>query len=334
MRTRRLGPTLEVSALGLGCMGMSHAYGGQDEAASIATLQRAIDIGVTFFDTAEVYGPFTNETLLGKALAGRRDAVTIATKFGFRIAPEAGAGVDRMVGLDGRPENARRVCEASLKRLGVEVIDLYYLHRVDPTVPVEESVGAMGDLVREGKVRFIGLSETDGETIRRAHREHPLTALQSEYSLWTRGVEDEVLPTLRELNIGFVPFSPLGRGFLAGAVTSAAELGENDFRRKLPRFQQDALDANARFVATLDQIARAHGITKAQLALAWVLAKGDDIVPIPGTRRIDRLEENAGAASVTLSPADVAAIEAAVPPDEITGARYSTQPAAWVPKKD
>ncbi len=331
MRTRRLGPELEVSALGLGCMGMSHAYGGQEEAKSIATLRRAVDIGVTFLDTAEVYGPYENEILLGKALGGLRDRVTIATKFGFDIAPESADGVDRMIGLNGRPENARRVCEASLKRLGVEVIDLYYLHRVDPAVPVEESVGAMGDLVRQGKVRHIGLSEADAATIRRAHAEFPLTALQSEYSLWTRGVEEEILPTLRELNIGFVPFSPLGRGFLAGSVTSTDDLAEGDFRRRLPRFQEEAMAANARFLATLEKIARAHDITKAQLALAWVMAKGDDIVPIPGTRRIERLEENARAVEVELSAKDIEAIEAAIPPDQITGERYGNV-AAFVPK--
>lgn len=331
MHHRRLGPELTVSAIGLGCMGMSHAYGGQDEAASIATLRRAIDLGVTFLDTAEVYGPYANETLIGRAIAGRRNEVTIATKFGFRIAPEDAPGVDRMIGLDGRPENARRAADASLKRLGVEVIDLYYLHRVDPDVPVEESVGAMGDLVRAGKVRFIGLSEADAPTIRRAHQEFPVTALQSEYSLWTRGVEAEILPAIRELNIGFVPFSPLGRGFLAGSVGSTGDLADNDFRRRLPRFQDEALKANRRFVETLERIAAAHGVTKAQLALAWVLAKGEDIVPIPGTRRIDRLEENAGSLAVALSPQDIAEIEAAVPPGEVVGDRYGNV-AAYVPK--
>lgn len=332
MRTRRLGQGLEVSAIGLGCMGMSHAYGGQEEGKSIATLRRAVEIGVTFLDTAEVYGPYDNEILLGKALGGLRDRVTIATKFGFRIAPETAAGVDRMIGLDGRPENAKRVAEASLKRLGTDVIDLFYLHRVDPDVPVEESVGAMGDLVREGKVRFLGLSEVDADQLRRAHREHPIAALQSEWSLWTRGIEAEILPVARDLGVGVVPFAPLGRGFLAGSVTTTADFGEGDFRRKLPRFQDEALAANARFVGVLDEIARAHGITKAQLALAWVLSKGENVVPIPGTRRIERLEENAAAVEVALSAADVAAIEAAIPPEAITGERYSTQTAAWVPK--
>jgi aryl-alcohol dehydrogenase-like predicted oxidoreductase len=330
MKTRRLG-ALDVSAIGLGCMGMSHAYGGQDEAASIATLHRAIDIGVTFLDTAEVYGPYENEILVGKAIQGRRDKVTIATKFGFRIAPEAGDGVDRMAGLDGSPANAKKVADESLKRLGTDVIDLYYLHRPDPAVPIEDTVGAMADLVTSGKVRHLGLSECDPETIRRAHAVHPIAALQSEYSLWTRGIEEAVLPTIRALGIGLVPFSPLGRGFLAGSVTSTADLSANDFRKKLPRFQDDALAANARFVAVLDRIAAKHGITKAQLALAWVLSKGDDVVPIPGTRRIERLEENAAAVEVTLSAADIAEVEAAVPPDEVTGARYAT--GSFVPRK-
>jgi aryl-alcohol dehydrogenase-like predicted oxidoreductase len=334
MRTRRLGQDLEVSAMGLGCMGMSHAYGGQEEAKSIATLHRAVDIGVTFLDTAEVYGPYENEILLGKALAGLRDKVTIATKFGFKIAPEGTDGTSRMIGLDGRPENAKRVAEASLKRLGTDVIDLYYLHRPDPEVPIEESVGAMGDLVRQGKVRFVGVSETDADQLRRAHREHPIAAIQSEWSLWTRGIEDEVLPTARELGIGIVPFSPLGRGFLAGAVDASTEFAETDFRRNLPRFQKEAMEANARFVATLDRIASDHGVTKAQLALAWVLARGDDVVPIPGTRRIDRLEENVGAVAITLSPDDVAAIEAAVPAAEVVGDRYGSRTTAYLPKGD
>ena len=326
MQTRRLGP-LSVSELGLGCMGMSHGYGGQDEALSIAVIHRAVDLGGTLFDTAEVYGPFTNERLLGRAIKGMREKVRIATKFGFRIAPEAAAdGHQRMAGNDGRPEQAKKVCEESLKRLGVEIIDLFYLHRVDPAVPVEETVGAMGDLVRAGKVRAIGLSEVDAVTIRRAHAVHPLAAVQSEYSLWSREVEAEVLPTMRELGIGFVPFSPLGRGFLAGAVASSADLGENDFRRTLPRFQEEAMAANLRLVARLDALAAARGVSKAQIALAWVLAKsrqfGLDIVPIPGTRKISRLEENVASAAIDLSDADVAAIEAAAPPQEVVGARY------------
>jgi aryl-alcohol dehydrogenase-like predicted oxidoreductase len=333
MRKRRLGSGLEVSAIGLGCMGMSHAYGGQDEEKSIATLRHAVEIGIDFFDTAEVYGPYTNEILLGRALKGLRDRVTIATKFGFRIAPTEGGGVERMVGLDGRPENAKKVAEASLKRLGIEVIDLFYLHRPDPEVPVEESIGAMSDLVRAGKVRFIGVSELDADQLRRAHREHPITALQSEYSLWTRGVEAEILPTARELGIGFVPFSPLGRGFLAGSVDTSTEFGEEDFRRGLPRFQKEAMAANTLLVERLDAIAAAHRITRAQLALAWVLAKGDDIVPIPGTRRIERLDENVAATEVNLTPADVAEIEAAFPADEVVGARYGSGNSAYVPKR-
>jgi aryl-alcohol dehydrogenase-like predicted oxidoreductase len=334
MESRRLGQ-LTVSALGLGCMGMSHAYGGQEEAASLATIRRAVELGVTFFDTAEAYGPFVNEELVGKALAPVRGQVVIATKFGFRILPDQ-SGHAAMAGLDGRPEQAKAVCEASLKRLRVEAIDLFYLHRVDPAVPVEESVGAMADLVRAGKVRAIGLSEVDAATIRRAHAVHPLAAVQSEYSLWAREVEAEVLPTLRELGIGFVPFSPLGRGFLAGAVTSAADLGAEDFRRTLPRFQQEAIDANLRLVARLDALARAKGATKAQIALAWTMAKGRDfglpIAPIPGTRRIERLEENVAATAISLSEAEMARIEAAAPAGEVVGARYGG--GAWTPKKD
>ncbi|QLP96689.1 MAG: aldo/keto reductase [Rhodoblastus sp.] len=333
MHTRRLGP-LSVSALGLGCMGLSHAYGApQDEASAVALLRRAVDLGVTLFDTAEVYGPYLNEELVGRALRPLRARVQIATKFGFKIAPEGASGHDRMIGLDGRPENARRVCEESLKRLGVEVIDLYYLHRVDPAVPIEETVGAMADLVAAGKVRHIGLSEADAATIRRAHAVHPIAALQSEYSLWSRGVEAEILPTIRALGVGFVPFSPLGRGFLAGAVTSADQLGADDFRRKLPRFQADALAANAAIVARIDALAKAHGATKAQLALAWVMAKGDDIVPIPGTTKIARLEENVAAASLRLSAQDVAALEAAAPADQVVGERYGAMAANPTPAR-
>jgi aryl-alcohol dehydrogenase-like predicted oxidoreductase len=329
MQTRRLGPHLEVAAIGLGCMGMSHAYGGQEESASIATIRRAVELGVTLFDTAEVYGPYANEILLGKALKELRERVVVATKFGFAIAAEGASGHDRMQGLDGSPANAKKVADESLKRLGVDVIDLFYLHRVDPNVPVEESVGAMAELVKAGKVRFIGLSEVDGATLRRAHAVHPITAVQSEYSLWSRGVEADALPVMRELGVGFVPFSPLGRGFLAGSVTPQTDLAADDFRRKLPRFQADAMAANAPLVARVDAIARAHGVTKAQLALAWVLAKGNDIVPIPGTRRIDRLEENVAAAAIRLTAEDVAELEAAVPPDEVVGARYAS--GAWTP---
>ncbi|KQT84085.1 aldo/keto reductase [Aurantimonas sp. Leaf443] len=320
MKTRKLGTDLQVSAVGLGCMGMSHAYGGQDEAEAIATLHRAIDIGVTFFDTAEVYGPYTNEILLGKAFAGRRDQVIIATKFGFRIAAE-GEGAARMAGVDGRPDNARRVCEASLKRLGVERIDLFYQHRVDPSVPIEETVGAMGDLVREGKVRALGLSEAGAQSIRRAHREHPIAAVQSEYSLWTRDPEAEILPVLKELGIGFVPYSPLGRGGLTGAVTKPEDLSETDFRRNLPRFQKEAMEANARLVELLARFAKTKDATPAQIAIAFVLSQGDFIVPIPGARKIRHLEENAAAAEIELTPAEIE--EIAGIQGEVTGERYT-----------
>jgi aryl-alcohol dehydrogenase-like predicted oxidoreductase len=333
MQTRHLGPALEISALGLGCMGMSHAYGGQPEADSIATIRKAVELGITFFDTAEVYGPYENEILLGRALRGLRDEVVIATKFGFRIAPEGRSGSDRMIGVNGTPENARRVADESLKRLGVDVIDLYYLHRVDPAVPVEESVGAMADLVKAGKVRYLGLSEATADQIRRAHAVHPITALQSEYSLWERNVEAEILPIVRELNIGFVPFAPLGRGFLAGSISSASDISPGDFRQKLPRFQADALASNARLLTAVDRIAIARGCTKAQIALAWVLHKGNDIVPIPGTRRISRLEENIGATTIKLSSAENDELDAAMPADKIVGDRYG-QAAFWASQKN
>ena len=322
MKTRQLGSSLKVSAVGLGCMGMSHAYGGQEEAKSIETLRHAVDIGVTFFDTAEVYGPFTNESLLGKAFKGMRDRIVIATKFGFKIAPE-GQGTDRMVGLDSRPEHVREVAEASLKRLGIEVIDLLYQHRVDPAVPIEDTVGAMADLVRAGKVRTLGLSEASAASIRRAHKVHPISAVQSEYSLWTRDHEKDVIPTCRELGIGFVPYSPLGRGFLTGALKSTEGFGEKDFRRSLPRFQEENFKANLAFVETLKRIAAGKGVTAAQLALAWVLHQGDFIVPIPGARTVGHLEENAAAANVVLADADLAAIAAAIPATAIAGPRYA-----------
>ena len=322
MKTRQLGSSLKVSAVGLGCMGMSHAYGGQEEAKSIETLRHAVDIGVTFFDTAEVYGPFTNESLLGKAFKGMRDRIVIATKFGFRIAPE-GQGTDRMVGLDSRPEHVREVAEASLKRLGIEVIDLLYQHRVDPAVPIEDTVGAMADLVRAGKVRSLGLSEASAASNRRAHKVHPISAVQSEYSLWTRDHEKDVIPTCRELGIGFVPYSPLGRGFLTGALKSTEGFGEKDFRRSLPRFQEENFKANLAFVETLKRIAAGKGVTAAQLALAWVLHQGDFIVPIPGARTVGHLEENAAAANVVLADADLAAIAAAIPATAIAGPRYA-----------
>ena len=324
MKTRRLGADLTVSTIGLGCMGMSFAYGGQQEGASVQTLRRAVDIGVTFFDTAEVYGPFDNEMLVGKALREVRDQVVIATKFGFEIADE-GVGVERMVGVDGRPENARAVAEASLKRLGVDHIDLYYQHRVDPDVPIEETVGAMSDLVREGKVRALGLSEASAQTIRRAHAVHPLAAVQSEYSLWSRDPAAEVLPACRELGIGFVPYSPLGRGFLTGAMRNRKRLDDTDFRRTLPRFEEANLEANLALVDKLVQVAKEKEVSAGQLSLAWLLHQADDIVPIPGARRIEHLEENAAAAEVTLSADELEAIETAMPQMSVAGARYPAE---------
>ncbi|MEK1926578.1 MAG: aldo/keto reductase [Rhizobium giardinii] len=322
MKTRKLGQDLTVSAIGLGCMGMSFAYGAADEQESIRTLHRAVDLGVTFFDTAEVYGPYENEILLGKALKDVRDRVTIATKFGFRIAAGKSSS-ETITGVDGRPENARAVAEASLKRLGTDVIDLYYQHRVDPPVPIEETVGAMAELVRQGKVRALGLSEASAATIRRAHAVHPIAAVQSEYSLWTRDPEDEVLEVCRELGIGFVPYSPLGRGMLTGAIRKVDDLEQDDFRRNLPRFQAENLDANAALVETLAGIAKAKGVTAAQLALAWVLNQGDFIVPIPGARKLDHLEQNAAAAEIDLSADELAMLGEAVSPSRVAGKRYS-----------
>lgn len=329
MQTRKLGRHLAVFPVGLGCMGMSHGYGGQDEADAIRTLHRAVELGITLFDTAEMYGPFTNEVLVGKALRAHRDRVTIATKFGFKL----GAGPDgslRVDGLDSRPEHVRAVAEASLKRLGVETIDLFYQHRVDPAVPIEETVGAMADLVRAGKVRTLGLSEAGSATIRRAHAVHEIAAVQSEYSLWTRDPEGDVLDTCRELGIGFVPFSPLGRGFLAGSVNSAEQLGEGDMRRSLPRFQPDAIARNRGVVEKLQAFATNRGVTSAQLALAWVLHRGDFIVPIPGSRKIANLEANVAATSLHLTPDEVEAIGAIVSPDQIEGARYAAAQMAQV----
>ena len=315
---RRLGRQgLEVSALGLGFMGMSQSYGAADEAESIATIHRALDLGVTFFDTAEVYGPFTNEDLVGRALAGRRHEVVIATKFGFRIVEGKSAGVDS------RPEHIREVAEASLRRLKTDSIDLYYQHRVDPAVPIEDVVGAMADLVREGKVRFLGLSEAGEETIRRAHAVHPISALQSEYSLWERNLEPRIIPLLRELGIGLVPFSPLGRGFLTGIAKRGEEYSEDDFRRGDPRFAGENFDANMRAAATVRELAKRKSATPAQVALAWLLHKGDWIVPIPGTKRRRYLEENVGAAALTLSPAEVSELDSALAPEKVAGPRYN-----------
>lgn len=323
MKTRSLGSDLTVSTLGLGCMGMSHAYGSNvDEKAAQAIFDRAVELGVTFFDTAEVYGPFTNEVLVGQGLRKYRDKVVIATKFGFTIGDEAKAA--RPSGLDSRPEHLRAVAEASLKRLGVEVIDLFYQHRVDPDVPIEETVGAMADLVKEGKVRTLGLSEASAATLRRAHAVHPIAAIQSEYSLWTRDPETNgVLDACRELGIGFVPFSPLGRGMLTGALKDLSKLGANDFRRGLPRFDQANFDANLALVEALETMAAEKGVTAGQLALAWVLAQGDFIAPIPGTTKIANLKSNVAAAAITLTAEDLAALGSIVSPDKVAGARYS-----------
>ncbi|MDP3898120.1 MAG: aldo/keto reductase [Mesorhizobium sp.] len=321
MRRRKLGGELEVFPVGLGCMGMSHAYGGQEEADAIRTLHRAVELGVTLFDTAEIYGPFTNEILVGKGLKPFRDRVAIATKFGFNVVL-TDEGPKPAPGLNSRPENVRAVADASLKRLGVDVIDLFYQHRVDPDVPIEETVGAMADLVRAGKVRTLGLSEASAATIRRAHAVHPIAAVQSEYSLWTRDPEAEVLPTCRELGIGFVPFSPLGRGFLTGAITSASEFGAEDFRRKLPRFEEENIAKNLAAVEKLKQFAAERGVSAAQLALAWVLHQGDFIVPIPGSRKIANLEQNVASAAIELTDAEAAEIGGLISPEDISGARY------------
>ena len=320
MKTRTLGQGLDVSAIGLGCMGMSFAYGGAPEAESIETLHHALELGVTFWDTAEVYGPFENEELLGKALKGRRDQVQVATKFGFRISDQ-GVGRERIAGVDSRPEHIREAVEGSLKRLGIETIDLLYQHRVDPAVPIEDTVGAMAELVNAGKVRFLGLSEASATTLRRAHAVHPITALQSEYSLWYREAEKEVLPTCAELGVGFVPYSPLGRAFLTGKL-KVEELDEKDMRRGLPRFQDEALKQNMRLVDALNSLAEQRGCTAAQLALAWLLAQKPWIVPIPGARKIHHLADNAGAASVELDCAAEQAITQALPADAVVGERY------------
>ena len=328
MKHRHLG-TLDVSALGLGCMGMSHAYGpADDETAAINTLHRAVDLGITLFDTAEVYGPYKNEILLGKALKPVRDRVVIATKFGFRI-DATKPSAQMMVGTDSRPENVKAVAEASLKRLGTDVIDLYYQHRVDPAVPIEETVGAMADLVREGKVKALGLSEAGAETIRRAHDVHPIAAVQSEYSLWTRDVEENgVLETCRALGIGFVPFSPLGRGVLTGALKKLDGLSADDFRRSLPRFEAENFDANLALIAALEEMAAKRGVAPAQLALAWVLAQGDFIVPIPGASKVPHLEQNAAAADVMLTPEEAARLGDLLSPAKVSGQRYSQKQAA------
>jgi len=310
MQTRML-RDLEVSALGLGCMGMSAFYGAADEGEAITTIHRALELGCTFFDTAEMYGPFTNEELVGRALAGRRDDVVIATKFGIRFAPTADNPTNRV--LDGSPANVRRSIEGSLQRLGTDHVDLYYLHRVDPATPIEDTVGAMATLIEEGKVRHLGLSEASAETVRRAAAVHPITALQTEWSLWTRDIEAHILPAARELGIGIVPYSPLGRGFLSGRFSSPDELEENDFRRHGPRFTGENLERNLRLVEKVREIAAEKHCTPGRLALAWVLAQGDDVVPIPGTKRVSRVEENTAADAVTLTPDQVAALTALPP---------------------
>jgi aryl-alcohol dehydrogenase-like predicted oxidoreductase len=320
METRKLG-SLEVSALGLGCMGMSAFYGSSDEDEAIATIRRALELGINFLDTAQLYGPMTNEELVGRAVEGHRDEYVIATKFARRIEPTTKPGDLSTLGpLDGSAEHVRSSIEGSLKRLGSDHVDLYYQHRVDPKVPIEETVGALAELVKLGKIRHIGLSEAAPETIRRAHAVHPITAVQTEYSLWTRDPEEGVLATCRELGIGFVPYSPLGRGFLSGRFNSPEELDEGDFRRRGPRFTGENLEANRKLAEKVAEIAHEKGITPAQLALAWVLAQGEDLVPIPGTKRRRYLEENAAAVDVELSDQDLARIDAELP--KVSGARY------------
>src|SRR6266542_2518195 len=315
---RKLGQGLEVSAMGLGCMGMSDFYGGRDEAEAIATLHRALDFGITFLDTADIYGVGRNEELVGRAIRGRRDQVIVATKFGNVRNPDG-----TFKGVNGKPEYVRQCCDASLKRLGVEVIDVYYQHRVDPQTSIEDTVGAMAALVREGKVRWLGLSEAAPQTIRRAHAVHPIAALQTEYSLWSREPEDEILPTVRELGIGFVPYSPLGRGFLTGQIKRIEDLEPDDYRRSSPRFQGENFQQNLNLVEEIDAIAAEKGCTPSQLALAWVLAQGDDIVPIPGTKRRKYLDENVRALEVKLTAEDLARIDRVIPPGAASGERYA-----------
>lgn len=317
MKERTLGQGLKVSAQGLGCMGMSEFYGVGDDVESIATIHEALDLGVTFIDTADMYGPYKNEVLVGKAIADRRDSVVLATKFGNQRGDDGS-----FLGVNGKPEYVLKSCDDSLKRLGVDYIDLYYQHRVDRTVPIEETWGAMKSLVEAGKVRYLGISEASPQTIEKAHAVHPMSAVQSEYSLWTRDPEDGVLAMCRKLGIGFVAYSPLGRGFLTNDVDSVGT-GEKDFRKMYPRFSGEARDENKKLVMAMDQIASEKGVTLAQLSLAWVLAKGEDIVPIPGTKRRKWLRENVGALDVVLTNDEVAALEAAVPREKVVGDRYS-----------
>ncbi len=320
LKKRKLGNQgLEVSELGLGCMGMSQSYGTPNDAESIATIHRAIELGVTFFDTAEVYGPYINERLLGTALKGKRDKVIVATKFGFNIAN------DEIQGLNSHPKHIRKVVDESLQRLGIEHIDLLYQHRVDPAVPIEDVIGVMSQLVEEGKVRFLGLSEAGEKTIRRAHKVHPISALQSEYSLWERNLEDRIIPLLKKLKIGLVPFCPLGRGFLTGAMKPAEVYPEGDYRRRDPRFQGGNFAANLRVVSIIQEMGKAKKATPAQIALAWLLQKGNQIVPIPGTKRRVYLEENVEATKLKLSEADMKALDESLPPGVTTGSRYNEQ---------
>jgi len=318
MKTRKLGRQgLEVSALGLGCMGMSDFYGGRDDEESVATINLALDRGVTFLDTADMYGVGANEELVGRVVRERREWVVVATKFGIVRSADGNAR-----GISGRPDYVRQACDASLRRTGLDVIDLYYQHRVDPDVPIEETVGAMSELVTAGKVKYLGLSEAAPDTIRRAHAVHPITALQTEYSLWTRDPEDTILPTVRELGIGFVPYSPLGRGFLTGQIKRPDDLAADDTRRNHPRFQGEAFQRNLDLVREIGTMAADKGCTPAQLALAWVMAQGEDIVPIPGTKRRTYLEDNLGALDVALSVADLARIDDVLPPGAASGTRY------------